>query len=117
MNKTSIGKYYEKDFHAKYIQYPFDKLFVDNGSTWVNDDMYLQYKSSYYKQTKENADTLSVLQSKLQTLLSSDLYFIDLDTQIRQLKIEIKHILISQHTLFKNLLHHMNYLNSISTST
>lgn len=109
------------DFQKDFIDIPFDTLLEQHNSSLINsNDLYLNYKQIYLKQTRENYEIYkqenAILQN-LQNINSSsnenntkfNFTFID-NNKFQQQKQIVKNIILKQRELYNNFDHYVNVL-------
>lgn len=109
------------DFQKEFINIPFDTLLEQHNPHLINsNDLYLNYKQLYLKQTRENFEIFNkentILQN-LQNIHSSsnenntkfNFTFID-NTNYQQQKQIVKNIILKQRELYNHFDHYVNVL-------
>lgn len=109
------------DFQKEFIDIPFDALLEQHNSSLINsNDLYLNYKQFYLKQTRENYEIYkkeNTILQELQNLKSSsnenntkfNFTFID-ETQCQKQKQIVKNIILKQREIYNHFEHYVNVL-------
>jgi hypothetical protein len=109
------------DFQQEFINIPFDSLLEQHNSFLINsNDLYLNYKQLYLKQTRENYELYkkenTILQDLQNTHFSSNenntkfnFTFIDTNQYQKQKQI-VKNIILKQRELYNHFDHYVNVL-------
>jgi|UniRef100_A0A6C0DV04 hypothetical protein len=109
------------DFQKEFIDIPFDTLLEQHNSSLINsNDLYLNYKQLYLKQTRENYEIYknenTILQDLRNINFSSNenntkfnFTFID-NNQYQKQKQNVKNIILKQRDLYNRFDHYVNVL-------
>ena len=109
------------DFQKEFIDIPFDTLLEQHNSSLINsNDLYLNYKQYYLKQTRENYEIYkkenTILQDIQNINFSSNenntkfnFTFID-NIQYQKQKQIVKNIILKQRDLYNRFDHYVNVL-------
>ena len=109
------------DFQKEFIDIPFDTLLEQHNSSLINsNDLYLNYKQLYLKQTRENYEIYknenTILQDLRNINFSSNenntkfnFTFID-NNQYQKQKQNVKNIILKQPDLYNRFDHYVNVL-------
>ena len=109
------------DFQKEFIDIPFDTLLEQHNSSLINsNDLYLNYKQLYLKQTRENYEIYknenTILQDLQNINFSSNenntkfnFTFID-NNQYQKQKQNVKNIILKQRDLYNRFDHYVNVL-------
>lgn len=109
------------DFQKEFIDIPFDTLLEQHNSSLINsNDLYLNYKQYYLKQTRENYEIYkkeNIILQDLQNINFSsnenntkfNFTFID-NIQYQKQKQIVKNIILKQRDLYNRFDHYVNVL-------
>lgn len=109
------------DFQKEFIDIPFDTLLEQHNSSLINsNDLYLNYKQYYLKQTRENYEIYKKENTILQDLQNINFSsnenntkfnftFID-NIQYQKQKQIVKNIILKQRDLYNRFDHYVNVL-------
>lgn len=109
------------DFQKDFIDIPFDSLLEQHNSSLINsNDLYLNYKQFYLKQTRENYEIYKKENTILQDLQNINFSsnenntkfnftFID-NIQYQKQKQIVKNIILKQRDLYNRFDHYVNVL-------
>jgi hypothetical protein len=109
------------DFQKEFIDIPFDTLLEQHNSSLINsNDLYLNYKQLYLKQTRENYEIYKNQNTILQDLRNINFSsnenntkfnftFID-NNQYQKQKQNVKNIILKQRDLYNRFDHYVNVL-------
>lgn len=107
------SSFYTINFEKEYLQYNFDNLLRETNSKLVNEPIYLDVKASYFEQTIVRFEQFKEHSEKLTQLLQSDIYYIDSEKQLKDVKNVLKKILFDQKTIYQNFIQHIQFLRNI----
>lgn len=110
---TDLSSFYNTDFEKDFLNKNFDNLLRESNSKFVNEQLYLDAKNKYFEQTVKKYDEFKIFKKELDNLMCMEIYYIDIEERIRQVKNSIKSLLIEQELTYKNFLNHIKFLKSL----
>lgn len=107
------ASFYKINFEKEFLQKNFDNLLRESNSKLVNENIYLNVKNKYFEKTIKNYELFKQEKEELDKLLSSEIYYIDIEQRISYIKNNIKNIIIEQRLAYQNFFKHIMFLKEI----